>query len=255
MLSLRELYAQHGGKVSDKWTLYLRVYDELLSSRRTDPCRFLEIGVQNGGSLEIWAKYFENAACIVGCDIDPRCSVLRFDDSRINVVVADVNSPEAIADIAAISETYDIIIDDGSHVPRDVIASFLEFFPRLSPGGLYIAEDLHCDYFASHGGGIRDPDTATNFFFCLVQLMGVAHWQNDLAPEALAGRFIDEDQLAWFLQNQWIESITFLDSLVVVRRALAAGNGRLGDRIIVGEVADVNADAVALRQRMSSSPR
>ncbi|MHB8493274.1 MAG: class I SAM-dependent methyltransferase [Casimicrobiaceae bacterium] len=224
------------------------MYDELFSRHREESCSLLEIGVQNGGSLEIWAKYFKNAACIVGCDIDPRCAVLEFRDPRIRIVIGDASTAKTIGDILAISERFNVIIDDGSHKPRDVISSFIQLFPRLSVGGLYIAEDLHCDYFASHGGGIRRTDTATQFFFRLVQLMGAAYWVEDASPHSVAGGFIPDEQLMWFVENQWIESIAFYDSLVIVKRALVPGGGSLGDRVIVGDRADVNREVVELRE-------
>ena len=76
--TLRELYAEHAGKVSDKWALYLREYDRLFNDYRHQPIRLLEIGVQNGGSLEIWDQYFSNAVCLLGCDINPDCSKLQY---------------------------------------------------------------------------------------------------------------------------------------------------------------------------------
>ena len=52
--SLEILYAEHLGKSSDKWELYLLEYDRLFSAYRNKPINILEIGVQNGGSLEIY---------------------------------------------------------------------------------------------------------------------------------------------------------------------------------------------------------
>lgn len=46
---------------------------------------------------------------------------------------------------------YDIIIDDGSHMVRHVIASFEALFPYLRRGGLYIIEDLHTSYWKRYG--------------------------------------------------------------------------------------------------------
>ena len=70
MKSLLQLYEEHQGKVSDKWNLYLSEYDRLFSSYRDQPIRLLEIGVQNGGSLDIWPRYFINGEKFVGCDFD-----------------------------------------------------------------------------------------------------------------------------------------------------------------------------------------
>ena len=89
--TLRELYEQHEGKVSDKWSIYLTEYDRFFGSYRDDAIRLLEIGIQNGGSLEIYSKYFKNANLFLGCDINPDCAKLRFDDERIKVIIGDVN--------------------------------------------------------------------------------------------------------------------------------------------------------------------
>ncbi len=92
--SLRDLYSTHSGKVSDKWSIYLDEYDRIFSEYRDKPVRLLEIGVQNGGSLEIWRQYFPNAELILGCDINPACGQLTFDDEKIAVVVGDANTDE-----------------------------------------------------------------------------------------------------------------------------------------------------------------
>jgi hypothetical protein len=67
----------------------------LFSVYRDQQIRLLEIGVQNGGPLEIWAKYFLKAEKIVGCDIDQNCGRLQFADPRIKIVIGDVNSDDS----------------------------------------------------------------------------------------------------------------------------------------------------------------
>lgn len=118
---LRELFEEHDGKVSDKWFIYLEAYERIFSTFRTRPVRILEIGVQNGGSLEIWGKYFPRADVIVGCDINPDCGELVFDDAKIRLIVGDVNSAKIEREILATSSEYDIVIDDGSHNSSDII--------------------------------------------------------------------------------------------------------------------------------------
>jgi hypothetical protein len=94
MKSLTEIYRNHIGKVSDRWSLYLTEYDRLFAPWRDKPIRLLEIGIQNGGSLEIWSQFFPNAEKIVGCDIDLACTRLKYDDKRVAVVVADATTAE-----------------------------------------------------------------------------------------------------------------------------------------------------------------
>jgi cephalosporin hydroxylase len=133
------------GKLSNKWSSYLPYYDNLFESLKNNPIRLLEIGVQNGGSLETWAAYFAYSEQIIGCDVDEVCGQLVFDDPRISVIVNDANSREGFQKIAA-NHPYDVIIDDGSHLAEDILVSYLNFFPLLSPGGIYVIEDTHAMY-------------------------------------------------------------------------------------------------------------
>jgi cephalosporin hydroxylase len=142
------LYAEHHGYVSDKWASYLPVYDRWFSCYQDAPVNLLEVGVQNGGSLQIWAKYFANAKKIVGCDINPDCAQLTYDDPRMALVIGDVKAATVRQQIMKYAELYDIIIDDGSHKNADIVKTFQYFYPRLAPGGIYVVEDLHCSYWA-----------------------------------------------------------------------------------------------------------
>jgi cephalosporin hydroxylase len=67
-----ELFMAHTGNVSSKWVHYLEVYERYFSPYRSKPCKILEIGVQNGGSLQLYKKYFPFAEKIVGIDIDSK---------------------------------------------------------------------------------------------------------------------------------------------------------------------------------------
>lgn len=107
--TLDQLYATHTGKVSDKWSSYLTEYERFFSEYRDKPVRLLEIGVQNGGSLEIWSQYFTNARKFIGCDIDPACAQLRYDDPRIAVVIGDANSDAAQDAILEQSKEFDTV--------------------------------------------------------------------------------------------------------------------------------------------------
>ncbi len=135
--TLAELYAQHQGKASDKWSSYLPTYDRLFAHLRTEWISLLEIGVQNGGSLEIWSQYFRNGM-IKGLDINPRCRELKFDCDRIAVWQGDASKFET-------TWKFDIIIDDGSHKPDEQIDALSSLWPSLRAGGIYVIEDLHCD--------------------------------------------------------------------------------------------------------------
>src|SRR5438128_2002102 len=130
--TLRELYATHTGKMSDKWSLYLDEYDRLFASMWDRPVRLLEIGVQNGGSLEIWSQFFPKAQAIVGCDINPDCERLTYDDPRIGVIVGDANDARTQQRILERSGQFDVVIDDGSHLSGDIVKTFALYFPAVA---------------------------------------------------------------------------------------------------------------------------
>lgn len=234
--TLRQLYAEHTGKVSDKWSLYLNEYDRLFDEYRDKPTRLLEIGIQNGGSLEIWSKYFSNPLALVGCDINQDCSRLSYDDPRISVVVGDANAPEVKSQVLLHSPQFEIIIDDGSHLSSDIVKSFALYFPYLAEGGVFIAEDLHCSYWGSFEGGLFDPHSSISFFKRLADVINHEHWGIPKArTDILHGIFtkygceIDTETLSQ------VHSVEFINSMCVVRKASIADNC-LGQRIIAGSM-------------------
>ena len=239
MEKLAELYLRHDGKVSDKWSSYLSTYDVLLGPFRDRPVRILEIGVQNGGSLEIWSRFFPNAELILGCDIDPCCGMLTYRDPRISVVIGDANEPSTCARITALSETFDIVIDDGSHRSSDIVKSFACYFPKVTEGGLFVAEDLHCSYWETFEGGIEAPYSAINFFKRLADYVNREHWGATAATEAMLSWFADYWQTEFDpCALSLIDEVRFRNSLAVVSKGRSGGN-MLGPRTIAGKFAVV----------------
>jgi len=51
---------------------------------------------------------------------------------------------------------FDIIIDDGSHIPAHVIKSFYTLFPLMADGGLYVIEDVQTSFWPDFGGSLID---------------------------------------------------------------------------------------------------
>lgn len=237
--SLGELYAAHGGKVSDKWTRYLGEYERLFAPYRSRALSLLEIGVQNGGSLELWSRYFPAATRIVGCDIDPRCGQLHYEDPRIRVVVADASGAAAPEAVRALVPAPDVVIDDGSHKSGDIIRAFANYFPLLEDGGLYVCEDLCVSYWKEFDGGLANAHSSLSFFKRLVDVVNHEHWRIPGTRRDVLGEFsaryrtcFDEQQLAR------IHSVEFINSMCVLRKEPAADNV-LGSRVVVGEIAAV----------------
>lgn len=234
MKSLLEFYNNHSGKVSLKWELYLTEYDRLLKHYREEKISLLEIGIQNGGSLEIWSQYFPYAHALVGCDINPNCGNLSFDDPRIAVVVGDATKAEVMARILNHATNFDLIIEDGSHISSDIITAFALYFPTLKPGGIFIAEDLHCSYWGEYEGGIYHPYSSISFFKHLADMINHEHWGVEKKRLELINGFkelrnikISESILAE------ISSVEFFNSVCVVKKSHRNSNC-LGGLIVAG---------------------
>ena len=232
--TLKSIYHDHRDKESDKWALYISEYDRLFYELRDREINVLEIGVQNGGSLEIWARYFEKAKKVIGCDIDPNCHSLKFDDTRITVVLGDANIDATENAILSKARDYDLIIDDGSHRSSDVIQSFVRYFPHLSDGGLFVVEDLHCSYWKEFEGGLFAPFSAMTFFKRLVDILNHEHWgvirtRNEMLDGFAVQYGVSLDDK--FLSE--VHAVEFTNSLCVIRKS-KANNNQLGHRILSG---------------------
>ena len=240
--SLQDLYASHQGKVSDKWDLYLDIYNDLLAPLRGLPVRLLEIGVQNGGSLELWSKFFPSHTKIIGVDIDPRCGALKFDNPRIEVLVGSILSPEIVARLKTEAD-FDIIIDDGSHKSVDILDTVAGYFNRVKLGGLFIIEDMHCDYSRRYRGGPLKTVTAmTGFKRAIVALYGRKGRRS-------FGRFLDrltgKSNPSWMTDGS-LRGLEFHDSLVVLQKRASGQRSRIGQRIVVGSRSEVEPVVVNL---------
>jgi glycosyltransferase involved in cell wall biosynthesis/cephalosporin hydroxylase len=239
MKTLDQIISDHRGKVMDKWASYIQEYEHLFARFRNQAIVLLEIGVQNGGSLELWNEYFHAAKAIIGCDINPECATLRFKTDRIHLVIGDANDDQCANQIATISPGLDIIIDDGSHTAKDIIGVFLRYFPRLKSDGLYVIEDLHCSYWRDYEGGLAYPYSAISFLKVFIDLLNHEHWGISKQRRELVlkyshryGLSFDEEVLAS------IHSITFFNSLCLIRKVTGPTTG-LGSRRVVGDEAQV----------------
>lgn len=237
--TLYQLHQKHGGFVSDKWTGNLMHYERLLHDFRDRDVRLLEIGVQNGGSLQIWSKYFEKGRRFIGCDIDPRCGVLAYDDPRISVLVNDAGAPITRSQVMRICGQVDLIIDDGSHQSSDIIRAFLSFFPVLARDGLFIVEDMSCSFWQEFEGGLDRDTSSLAFFKEVANVINREHWQVEASIESRFERFIRAYSLDFDAEVLGaIQSVEILNSMVVIRKGTKAQT-ELGRRMVHGTEARI----------------
>ena len=202
-----------------KWLDYFDIYDRFFSSYRGKKIKFLEIGVQNGGSAKMWRQYFGENVSIIGVDIDPACKNLEFEG--FEVWIGDQANPEFWKSLLQEHPTFDIILDDGGHTMEQQLISFYSVFPCLSNGGVYLCEDTHSSYFPKCGGGIGEKSTFLEHMKSLID--GMHAWY--FSP------------LTHLPKEYWannLYALSFFDSIVVAEKrlknppvALARGYGHV----------------------------
>jgi hypothetical protein len=154
-----------------KWKHYFPVYERHFQRFVNRPCVFWEVGVGQGGSLQMWKRYLGPHAQIVGLDIEP--ATAQFAEDQIDVRIgaqADTSFLQAVSEELG---TPDVIIDDGSHKMCDITATFQWMYPRMSPVGVYLVEDLHAAYWSEYGGGLGHPESFIELSKSLVDQLNV----------------------------------------------------------------------------------
>jgi len=209
MSDLANIFMNHEGYFIDKWEQYIGIYESELAPfiAAGQPVSLLEIGVQNGGSLQVWKKYLPVGSRIVGIDINPDCARLEPDENT-SVHIAD-GTDQAALDSVLGDLTFDIIIDDGSHRSDHIISTYAALFPRIKGGGKFIIEDLHASYWSEYGGGFRTETSAMEFLKGLVDGLNCDHFRDTGTT-----RKAEIDHLRDFGRS--VARMTFYDSVAVV---------------------------------------
>ena len=130
---------------------YLDYYEKILNQLPVN-FKLLEIGVAGGYSITSFVRKYDEAF-IYGIDINldhwnqnkDKFNLTQNEINRLNVQKLDATHDDIIYNIP---NDLDVILDDGSHQPKDIVETFNLLFPNnLRKGGTYIIEDIHCDQF------------------------------------------------------------------------------------------------------------
>lgn len=197
--SLFEIYKNPKSALSHKWRHYFDIYELYFAKFVGQPIRFLEIGVQAGGSLKMWREYFGDQATIIGVDISPECKKLEEDGFIIEI--GDMGDPEFLQELKEKLGQLDAIVDDGSHKPHHQILTLNELFPILNEGGIFLCEDIYNSYLYKAGSFVEYTKGLVD------ELHG--WWKADLVGD--------------FFPTQLTKScggISFHDGIVVLTKAL-----------------------------------
>lgn len=137
---------------TDKWTHgYMPIYERFLGPRAPEPLTIVEIGIDQGRSLDLWRKLFPNAQ-IHGVEYR---GAMGYSADRVTIHERFGHDP-GLAHVFGPSSV-DVIVDDGSHLFYHHRLSQRFLWPCLRVGGLYFIEDILTDaypdemrYWSSH---------------------------------------------------------------------------------------------------------
>jgi demethylmacrocin O-methyltransferase len=137
---------------------YAPFYERLLEGRGVR-CVF-EIGVLFGASLRMWAEHFPLAQ-VIGIDYNPECIV---NEGRIRSFVCNQADEAALRALATdLALSFDLVVDDGSHIPEHQIISALTLMPFVAEGGVYVIEDTYKSELGRVVGSLPWPTEIVEF--------------------------------------------------------------------------------------------
>lgn len=193
---------------------YFPIYDSVFD--RTKPIRMLEIGSFYRDSVRMWQEYLHPNSHIVGVDSNSR--LLRIADSEgIHVRIPREGNAPFLKEVAAEFGPFDVILDEGSHTSSHMMDSFRCLFANfLSDGGVYVVEDVYCDYRKFY----RDSRISfIDFVRALIDAMH-AHYQVTTSETDFQVGHPDRiREVSVPAITPALGAIEIYDSLVVVRRA------------------------------------
>lgn len=112
----------------DRW--YAEIFKDYV------PESLLEVGVMQGRSLAAWKLAFPMCD-ITGADITNKNFIPKYIEmAEAKIVITDSTKPEVLNHL---DQSYDVIVDDGSHHYKDIIRTFHLLKDRFKD--VYIIED------------------------------------------------------------------------------------------------------------------
>lgn len=202
MNDLEEYFRHNSNRYIEKWAHYFDIYDRHFSRFRNKDVVVLEIGVDQGGSLQMWKNYFGESAKIFGIDINPRCKELEEDN--IKILIGSQSDRNFLKTVKEQIPQIDILIDDGGHTMLQQIVSYEELFQLVKEEGVYLCEDLHTSYRLLFGGGHKRRGTFIEYSKNFIDYLNAYH--------------CNQKTLSVNDFTRSVNSIHYYDSMIVIEK-------------------------------------
>jgi hypothetical protein len=212
--TLTAIGQRHGTDKASRHS-YTDFYERLIGHLRDRPIRLLEFGIggyedpsAGGNSLRMWREYFPNAE-VIGVDVYDKSGIT---EDRIAIVQGDQSDRLFLRQLGEDFGPFDVVIDDGSHLPAHVLTTFQAIFPYVLDGGYYFVEDTQTSYWPSFGGSLLPHSNRSTMGFFKRRVDGL-----NFAEFRIPGYHPTEYDLQ-------IDEINFRRNLVAVRKGANAGD-------------------------------
>jgi cephalosporin hydroxylase len=206
------------GNCVHKWMHYLEIYDNFFKKYKNRPIVVLEIGVYQGGSLNMWRNYFGEEALLYAIDIKEECK--QFESDNTKIFIGSQEDRTFLKYVKSQIPKIDILIDDGGHTMTQQIVSFEELYEHVKDDGIYICEDLHTSYWSDYGGGLRHPNSFIEYSKQLIDRLNAWHSRQENFK-------IDHLTQSMF-------ALHYYDSMLVIeKRKMLPPNVRMSGKIII----------------------
>jgi hypothetical protein len=209
MNDLERYFSQNTGRVIDKWEHYFEIYDRHFSRYRGTAVNMLEIGVYQGGSLQMWKEYFGPKAQIWGIDVDPKCK--EFEEDQIKILIGDQEDRQFLQSLVQTLPRLDILLDDGGHSMKQQIHTFEELFGHVAADGVYLCEDMHTSYRTAWGGKYKGRGTFVEYSKNFIDSLNA--WHSKIPWYSKRQR---KPRISEFTRSA--HSLHFYDSVLVIEK-------------------------------------
>ncbi|MEZ0353306.1 class I SAM-dependent methyltransferase [Mycobacterium sp. pR1184] len=198
-----------------KLTHYLPIYDSTID--RTKPVHMLKIGSFYTDSVRMWQEYLHPDSHIVGVDTNAKLLKIANPKGIHARIAGEEESEDFLKEVATEFGPFDIIVDTGNHTSSHMVESFRCLFANfLSDEGVYIVEDVFCDYRKFY------RDSRTSFIDFVRALIDAMHAHYQVTTSDTNFQLGHADRIPEVLVpaiTPILGAIEIYDSLVVVRRA------------------------------------
>ena len=166
---------------------YTKFYESYFKNIKDNKLNIIEIGSYYGNASAALFFYFKNSY-IYSADINP--DMYLYKSKRVNNFFLNNSEQESLEkNLINKKITFDIIIEDASHMLKDQIITLFMLFKVLKPGGIFVVEEID---FPEKFLNMRQNQEAPDLKSIL---------KNVLLNQDFSSKYINDEEKSYFLNN------------------------------------------------------